>query len=291
MREGVSLIGFGEAGQAFAIGGDWGTAARAYDRLTDQAATRAAKLADYEAAGVTGLSGTAEVVASAELILSVVTADQALTAARAAASHVAAGALYCDMNSVAPQTKRAAAAAIEDAGGHYVDIAVMAPVHPAGLSVPLMLSGTRAADAAERLRALGFSRLEIIGDQVGAASTVKMVRSVMVKGMEALSAECLIAAELAGVRDAVLASLDASPSRQPWAARADYDLDRMLVHGQRRAAEMEEAVHTLEGLGVEPAMTRATVAVQRAIGVRGLAPAPDGLARKLELLIERGAAA
>ncbi len=291
MRDGVSLIGFGEAGQAFARAGGWGAAARAYDRLTDQAATRAAKQADYEAAGVTGLPGTAEAVASAALILSVVTADQALTAACAAAGHIATGALYCDMNSVAPQTKRAAAAFIEDAGGDYVDIAVMAPVDPAGLSVPLLLSGARAADAAKRLRALGFSKLEITGDQVGAASTVKMVRSVMIKGMEALSAECLIAAELAGVRDAVLASLDASPSRRPWAARADYDLDRILVHGLRRAAEMEEAVRTLEGLGVDPVMTRATVSVQRAIGARGLAPAPDDLAGKLELLIERGAAA
>ena len=287
----IGLIGFGEAGQAFARAGAWGAAACAYDKLTDEAATRAAKQAEYDFAGVNGMPSTAAAVGSAPLILSLVTADQALAAARAAAPAVAAGALYCDMNSVAPQTKRAAAAAIEDAGGDFVDVAVMAPVHPAGLAVPLLLSGPRAEDAAVRLSAIGFASVQVIGDQVGAASTVKMVRSVMVKGMEALTAECLIAAELAGVRDALLASLDATPSRQSWAARADYDLDRMLVHGLRRAAEMEEAVRTLEGLGVDPAMTRGTVAVQRAIGGHGLAPAPDGLAGKLELLVDRGAAA
>ena len=287
----VTLIGYGEAGQAFAQAGRWGAAARAYDRLTDQPATRAAKQADYRAAGVVGMPSAADAIASARLILSLVTADQALAAAREAADHIDAGTLYCDMNSVAPQTKGAAAEAIGHARGDYVDVAVMAPVHPAGLAVPLLVSGPRAAEAVARLGALGFTNARAIGEQVGAASTVKMVRSVMVKGMEALTVECLLAAELAGVRDAVLASLDAGPVRQPWSARADYDLDRVLVHGLRRAAEMEEAVRTLEGLGVDPVMTRGTVAVQRAIGARGLAPSPDSLAGKLDLLIEKGAAA
>src|SRR5687767_14084395 len=100
----VTLIGFGEAGQAFAQHGGWGAAVRAYDKLTDQAETRPAKLADYAAAGVQGEDRPAAAVAGASLILSLVTADEALEAARSAAPALVRGALYFDFNSVAPQT-------------------------------------------------------------------------------------------------------------------------------------------------------------------------------------------
>ena len=87
------------------------------------------------------------------------------------------------MNSVAPDTKRAAASAIEAAGGRYVDVAVMAPVHPARLG--RAAAGQRAACRGRRATAaaaLGFTDVAIVGDAVGRASTIKMLRSVMVKG-------------------------------------------------------------------------------------------------------------
>ncbi|HEX7741541.1 MAG TPA: DUF1932 domain-containing protein, partial [Sphingobium sp.] len=173
------------------------------------------------------------------------------------------------------------AKAIEAAGGHYVDVAIMAPVDPAGLSAPLLLSGGRATEARDRLGALGFANARVVGDVVGRASSIKMIRSVMVKGIEALTAECVLAAEAAGVLDEVLGSLDASEKGRPWGERADYNLDRMLVHGLRRAAEMEEVVKTLEGLGAGAAMTRGTVERQRAIGALGVKVAPDGLVGKI----------
>jgi 3-hydroxyisobutyrate dehydrogenase-like beta-hydroxyacid dehydrogenase len=216
--------------------------------------------------------------------LSLVTADQALAVAEAAAALIAPGALFCDMNSVAPQTKQAAARAIEAAGAHYVDVAVMAPVDPARLNVPLLLSGAQAGAAEVGLRALGFGKMRVVGADVGRASSIKMIRSVMVKGIEALTAECVLAADAADVLDEVLASLDASEKAKPWGARADYNLDRMLVHGLRRAAEMEEVVKTLDGLGTGAAMTRGTVARQRAIGALGAKVPPDGLAGKIGVI-------
>jgi hypothetical protein len=169
------------------------------------------------------------------------------------------------MNSVAPATKRAPRRRWRPAGGRYVDVAIMAPVNPARLAVPLLLSGAEAAAAAKALAALGFSHVRVVGPQVGEASSIKMIRSVIVKGIEALTAEAMLAAHAAGVAGEVLRSLDGSERPAPWAERADYNLDRMLVHGRRRAEEMEEVVRTLEGLGVEPLMTRATVTRQREI--------------------------
>ena len=95
-----------------------------------------------------------------------------------------------------------------------------------------------------------------------------MIRSVMVKGIEALTAEMMLAADAAGVTDEVLASLDASEKAQSWAARAAYNLERMTTHGLRRAAEMEESAKTLIGLGVEPVMTSGTVRRQRELAGR-----------------------
>jgi 3-hydroxyisobutyrate dehydrogenase-like beta-hydroxyacid dehydrogenase len=274
----TTFIGFGEAGRAFAFPG-----ARAFDRKTDSLSDQAAMLAAYADAGVRGEEDVARALADAQVVLCLVTADQAVAAARDYAPMLQPGALWLDMNSVAPASKAEAATMIEAAGGRYVDVAVMAPVLPQRRNVPLLVSGPHAAEAVNALRALGFAHVSIAGDAVGQASAIKIIRSVMVKGLEALSAECALAAAQAGVLDAVTASLDASWKQQSWAERFDYNLDRMMAHGLRRAAEMEEVAATLADLGVDPVMTRGTIQRQRAIGALGLNP-PDGLQAKLAAL-------
>lgn len=275
MERKIALIGFGEAARAFAAGPARGFALSAYDLKTGPEMNAA-----RTDAGVAGAGRPEEALAGVAAALSLVTADQALAAARDYAPHLPSGALWLDMNSVAPETKRAAAAAIESTGGRYVDVAVMAPVHPAGRGVPLLVSGPQAEAAATLLQAMGFTRVRVIEGGVGAASAVKMIRSVVVKGIEALTAECMLAAEVAGVRDEVLASLDASERGRSWAERADYNLDRMLVHGARRAAEMTEVVETLTALGVSPIMSEGAVRWQQEMGDLGVLPSA-GLDAKL----------
>lgn len=257
----ISLIGFGEAGETFARAAVWGARAGGYDLLP-------ARRAALAATGASAAERASEALGSAPLVLSLVTADQALAAAEQYADCLTPGTLWCDGNSVAPETKRAAARAIEAAGGRYVDLAILAPVQPKGLAVPILLSGPAAGDAAANLCALGFSDVRVVGSTVGRASAIKMIRSVMVKGIEALTAEMMLAAEAAGVTDEVLASLDASETRQSWAARAAYNLERMTTHGLRRAAEMEESAKTLAALGVEPVMTAGTVSRQREMAAK-----------------------
>lgn len=264
----LNFIGFGEAAQAFAEG--MASSFGVFDRKTLDVATRDAKRAEMARFGAIAFESNAEAVAAAPLILSLVTADQALVAARETAKAIGAGALYCDMNSVAPDTKRAAAKLIEAAGARYVDVAVMAPVHPAKRDVPLLVCGPHADVADAALRAAGFTRTRTMPGGVGTASATKMIRSVMVKGLEALTAECVLAAHRAGLTDEVFGALNASWPGTDWLAKADYNLERMMVHGIRRAEEMEEVVKTLDGLGTGSAMTRGTVERQRAIGLMGL---------------------
>jgi 3-hydroxyisobutyrate dehydrogenase-like beta-hydroxyacid dehydrogenase len=251
----VALVGFGEAGEAFASAEDWRGETRAWDLLPERRAAMAR-------CGVETADNASEALADRAFLISLVTADAALAAARDYAPLLPEGALWCDMNSVAPETKRATAAVIEATGGRYVDVAVMAPVEK-GLAVPLLLSGPHALAAQPLLEALGFSNIRVVGEEVGRASAIKMIRSVMIKGLEALSWECAAAAEAAGVLDEVTASLDASEKPLKWAERIAYHRERMETHGLRRAAEMEESARTLQGLGVEPVMTRGTIALQR----------------------------
>lgn len=277
----LTLIGFGEAGRTFAAAGGWRQTARAYDIKTDHTGMAADEMrAAYAALDVIGCEASREALADAQIVLSLVTADQATPAAQDAAQHIAPGTLFCDLNSVSPGRKRTNAAAIESAGGRYVDVAVMAPVQPAALNVPLLISGPHAEAAAEMLRNIGFAKIQICGAAIGAASATKMVRSVMIKGIEALTAEMVLAADAAGVTEGVLASLGGD-----WARTADYNLDRMLAHGTRRAAEMEEVAQTLHELGIDPLMTEGTIIRQRAMGamLQG-APMPEGLDEKLDLV-------
>lgn len=258
MVQTLSLIGYGEAGRTFALAAGWESQARVFDIKTDFLPTREAMLADYEADGVSGTENLKDALDNSSAILSLVTADQALLAAENAAQHISGGALYFDMNSVAPDTKCMAAKSINSAGGRYIDVAIMAPVNPARLAVPLLVSGLHAAEGVATLTALGFTNVRVVAGDVGRASSIKMIRSVMVKGQEALTAEMMLAAQQAGVVDEVLSSLG-----DGWDTKALYNLERMRTHGMRRAAEMEEVAKTLAALGIEPLMTSGTIKRQR----------------------------
>jgi 3-hydroxyisobutyrate dehydrogenase-like beta-hydroxyacid dehydrogenase len=283
----LAFVGFGEAAAAFVQG--WGDERprilRAYDIKTDsmQAAVRDRKLDDYVHHRVNGCTRLADALAGVGVVFSVVTADQALVAARQAAACITPEALYFDCNSCSPGTKRQAAQAIEAAGGRYVDVAVMAPVQPARHHVPLLVSGPHAEDALAVLAALDM-RAKLAAGPVGAASSIKMVRSIMIKGLEALVTECTLAGRRAGVDEAVLASLEASFPGFGWEKRAAYMLERSMTHGIRRAAEMREVALTVEELGLPADMAHATVAWQQRIGDLALAVAEDDYRRRADAL-------
>ena len=262
MTHELALIGFGEAGATFARSAKWGARACAWDIAP-------ARQDAMKSLCIGRACDPRKALSGAPLVLSLVTADQALEAAKSYAPLIAPQAIWCDMNSVAPETKRAAATIVQNAGARYVDVAVLAPVEPARLAVPLLLSGPAAAAAAVALTDAGFTDTRVVGEAIGKASAIKMIRSIMVKGIEALTDEMMTAADAAGVTADVLASLDASEKTRPWSERAAYNLERMRTHGVRRAAEMDEVALTLEALGIAPSMTRAAARRQREAGERG----------------------
>jgi hypothetical protein len=155
------------------------------------------------------------------------------------------------------------------AGGRYVDVAVMAPVHPRLHRTPLLISGPHVEAAAPALAELDMSA-RIHEGPVGAASAVKMIRSIMMKGLEALVCECVLAGRKAGVIETVLDSLDDTYPGFDWKKRSAYMLERVMTHGVRRAAEMREVALTVDLLGLKGEMSRASVGWQQTIGELGV---------------------
>lgn len=273
----IGFIGFGEAARAIADG--WaaagiGTTLAAFDikTLLDDTAEAITEACDER--GVFCAPSSAALLAQSDIVFSLVTADNAFSAAETASPHIRPDTLYLDGNSCSPETKRRNAALIDSAGARYVDVAIMSPIHPKRHETPCLVSGPHATQGAEAMAGLGMMAT-VTGPEIGDASSVKMIRSVMIKGTEALMAECFLAAEKAGVSAEVLASLSASDPQIDWSRKAAYCLERMMVHGTRRAAEMREVSATVADLGLEPRMSAATVAWQAEIGALGLQTARD----------------
>lgn len=249
----VVFLGYGEAGGILAQGllAAGAEVRAAYDILIDDAGKSAALKAKAEAAGIEASNSAAEAVAGADVVLSAVVSNQCVAAAENTAPHLKSGQFYLDINSTSPDKKKSAAQLVEASGADYVEAAVMDLVPPHGIRVPMLLAGRRAADLAEILSGFGMD-VSAIGENIGDASAVKMVRSVFMKGFTAILLECLTAANKLGAEEAILDSLQVSFPDLDWRATADYYAPRLVMHSKRQAAEMHSVADTLRSLGVEP---------------------------------------
>jgi 3-hydroxyisobutyrate dehydrogenase-like beta-hydroxyacid dehydrogenase len=192
------------------------------------------------------------------LVVSAVTASSAKDVAESAAPFLRAGQIYLDLNSLSPDTKLEIARTLHESPAIFVEAAVMAAVSPQRLKVPMLLGGAEAATAAELLRALGMN-VKPISDRIGVASAIKMCRSIIIKGLEAITVESMLTARRYGAEKQVLESLAATYPDMGWnGALPDYLISRVAVHGKRRAAEMREAAQAVADAGLEPMTALAT---------------------------------
>jgi 3-hydroxyisobutyrate dehydrogenase-like beta-hydroxyacid dehydrogenase len=217
--------------------------------------------------GVRCATSAHEAVADSDIVISAVTAASSLEAARSVEPHLAGIPWYLDINSVSPGRKQETEKLL-DGKARYVDVAVIAPIHPGRHRTPLLISGPHAETVSPLLGGLDM-QLTVVRAATGAAAAIKMIRSVMIKGIEALTLECFLAASRAGVLDEVTASLKNNYPGLDWPTMSEYNLERMVSHGERRAAEMEESAATLRELGLDPLIADSTVRRQREMGAIG----------------------
>ena len=251
----IGFVGFGEAGYHLAKG----LRQAGIENISafDLASTELIRQRAQETQTALLASNT-ELAAASDIIFSTVTANQAAAAAAQTAPHLEARHLYADLNSVSPGLKQSLAQTIESTGARFVEVAVMSAVPPHGHKVPMLTGGPAAPEFAERLTPFGMV-IEVGSAQVGSAAATKMCRSVMIKGIEALLTECVLGACRYGADERVFSSLGESLPGIDWAKLATYMVGRVVMHGERRAREMEEVAETLRSAGVEPIMAEATV--------------------------------
>lgn len=283
----LAFIGFGEAAQAMALGFK---AERSLERLSvydirsndpAQAPVLEAKAAELD---VFLAPSAAEAINESPIVLSLVQGSVAVKVAESVAPLLAEGQIYIDLNSVSPDTKRRVADVIAGGGrGDCVEGAIMDAVRPKNHKVPILLAGPRAGEAADKLNAAGMNS-EAIGENIGQACAVKMIRSVMMKGVEALILESMVAAETAGVTERILDSVNTTFKGLDWRQLTSHYLKRTHEHGARRVSEMKESAVTVKGLGLEPYMSTA-ISERIADGYAKLSKVPyDPKAQYPELL-------
>lgn len=259
----ICLLGFGEVGQI--LGDDLNArtdaALHTFDLLFDTEDSSPSRAAATRKA-IAAASSAKEAATGTDLVVSVVTASQAVAAARSVAASLAANCYYLDLNSVSPQTRRDTSEVIESAGGRFIEGVVMSPIEPLRIESPILLGGPHAGGFAGHAIHLGFTGTRVYSAEIGPASAVKMCRSVVIKGIEALLVESLAAARYFGAEDAVLDSLGNVLPLDNWPDKARYMISRSLQHGERRADEMREVAATVAEAGLDPHMSAATVSRQ-----------------------------
>lgn len=265
----IAFIGFGEAARAFTDtlkGKGEAEFIAAYDIQQNESIASEAR-----SRGLRFEASVAAAIEGADWIFAAVTADQSLEAAKSALSALKPGQVYIDINSVSPGRKKETAALVEETGAAYLDMAVMAPVHPRGHATPVLLAGKSAKALEPILAAHGFS-FETVSEEVGSATAIKMVRSLFVKGLEAITVETMLAARATGCFDRVIGSLADTFPGLGWPDNVGYMFERTLRHGIRRAAEMREVAKTYDEIGLVGRLADAVADVQER---QGTVPARD----------------
>jgi 3-hydroxyisobutyrate dehydrogenase-like beta-hydroxyacid dehydrogenase len=283
----IALLGFGEAGSAIARGlcaeGGW----RGQPRPGDNAPRRLIAIdtaLDKDARGSAlgkaarsldvAIDGTyTRALSEADLVLSAVPGEQALDAAQLAAPLLKKGAYYLDLCTVTGRMADEDRSAIEAAGAHYIDVAVMGGFFKSGIRAPMLAAGRDVEAVVAWMNQNGFA-VTVLGSRPGSASSVKMLRSVIMKGLEDLAVESLVAAERQGILEEVLGCFG-DADQLPFRDFISTLVRTHVVHAYRRWEEMSLVARTLEETGVEPLMTRTIEKAHRRTVEAAVAPA-DG---------------
>jgi 3-hydroxyisobutyrate dehydrogenase-like beta-hydroxyacid dehydrogenase len=289
----IALLGFGEAGTAIARGlaaeGGWRGVSKpgdnaprrliAIDTALDKDARGTALGKEARRLDIAISADYTAALSEADLVISAVQGEFAIDAARAAAPLLKQGAHYLDLCTVTGKMSDADRAEIETGGGRYIDVAVMGGFFSQGIKAPMLVAGADVEPVVGWMKANGFVATAL-GPKPGSASSVKMVRSVLVKGIEALGVEALVTAQRQGILEEVLGCLGDADD-MTLSGFITMLVRTHIVHAHRRWEEMGLVAQTLRETGVDPLMTEVIEKSHRRSVDAHIAPA-DGKVPSLE---------
>jgi 3-hydroxyisobutyrate dehydrogenase-like beta-hydroxyacid dehydrogenase len=272
-----AFIGFGELGSSLAeaLSRSDANLVRAYTRPRSQTAAAAALDARLIRAGAMRSGTLAQALDGAAVVLSVVPAGASREIAELAAPLLAGDAYYVDLSPAPVAEKQQAAVMMGDVGALYVDGAVLGTVASSGAQVPIVVSGPGAAGWKALVEPHGLI-VEVLDAPVGHATLLKLLRSVYMKGRDALIAEMMLAARRYGLEEQVAKSIQGPGETVPFPALAERVLCALAVHAGRRAEELLACEEVVRASGVKPVMTRAGSQVLRHLAELELRESFDG---------------
>lgn len=258
----IGLLGYGEAGQSIAksLIKKFKIKITAYDKNYKKLKTNKKNLIKFA-------KNPKELANNSNIIVSVVTADQSFIAAKSIYKFLNKDHIFLDGNSVSPGTKKKTQKINKKI--NYIDMAIMAPINPNGHQTKILVSGKNQKKINQFLRKYKFN-YQWRGKEVGNSAVVKMLRSIMIKGTEALLTEAVTAANKIGLEDKILKSAEKTLNMKNITGLADYFMERCALHGLRRADEMNEVVKTLKELKSLNFMASAIAKHQKEIGMMNL---------------------
>lgn len=286
----ICLLGFGEVGQVLAEDLLANASAElevcSFDKAFIDPDSSLVK-ALFQHSSVTPVLCSQDAAKGCQLVISAVTAGQALTAAESVLPRLETGAYFLELNSVSPAVKQAVSRKVAAVGGRFVEGSILSPIEPQRLHAPILLGGLYAREFLPLGLQLGFSGMQFCSEELGKAAATKMCRSVMIKGIEALLAESLLAARYYGVEQQVLTSLNNLFPMPNWPDHAHYMISRSLEHGVRRAEEMREVALTVADAGIQPQMSQGCVGRQEWASQFKAALEHDDLSLMLDAIIHQ----
>ena len=291
----LGFIGFGEAACRFAQ--DLGAAGLpgivAYSRSAAKAPPDDPGHARASAAGVELVPSLRALCERASLIVSLTPGSAAIPALRKVRRYLNAGHIYVDASTSSVKDMERAAEMLSG-GARFVDAAVMDPVPIDGIKVLTVASGSHAEEFRALLAPYGMN-IQVVGTKPGAASAMKLLRSILMKGLAALLLESLEGAQRYGIADALVADMARFIDGRPFEQLVKRWVCGTAIHAGRRIHETTESITLLRALGASTRMTRSTRGMLQEIADMGLrerfdAREPDTIAPVLDAIIEiRGA--
>lgn len=255
----LGLVGYGEVGSTLGSGlrGAGLETVSCYDKYAFDGSYAALIQSRAKEAGVTLVRSNRELAEAADLIVSVTPGSASLESADAFAACLGAGHVFTDFASATPRIKIGVAERLAATGAVVGDGSIEGTPKN-GHAMPILVSGPSGERVRDLLVPWGM-RIEFVGESLGTASGIKILRSVLMKGIEALLDEMLIAARHYGIDEAVIASAAKTLAR-PWMETVASLVPSGAIHAKRRAEELEMSAEAVADAGVEPIMARAVAA-------------------------------
>jgi len=255
----IAFLGFGEAAYYMTLGfAEEGlTGVKAYDKLQDVPGLGDRIRERARDAKVQLVPNVKELADGVDVVFSSVVSAAAVQAAKAIAPYLTEHHVFVDTNAASPITKKQVAQVIEPSGASFVDAAIMNPVPTYRHKVSMLISGRGAQVLRSKMTPFGMNFTVVEGGP-GAASSIKMLRSVFMKGMAALLIETLVAAYKLGTHELVVESIKETLGKISPDALIQRLIGGTAIHAGRRVHEMEEVIETLNSIHVKPAMSAGT---------------------------------